>query len=744
MEDSSGSRSPLPHGPNSSGHSQTVRSRSRSIASNSSTPHPNAHPRIASGMPQYNQEPYNSENHPMTHPSLLVMTHNQITEIQPPIGTSLEVSPQTNTAFPIDPALGGSPPEQAPLPELRSPTTPVSEIPNFSQDRVPKDEESREFDSGMIVDEEEENAGPSSGRNSKRGSAIVEDSDAELRRLAEENKTVPLDELARRVRNDENTPSAEKTRQVYGLGWYVSPCPLRVAVPRNRVYARYVGICANERIKPLNPASFGKLVRLMFPEIKTRRLGVRGQSKYHYCGIRLAGEQSSPKVLQGSGSASGSEPPAQAAGDDHLQVFNPSAPLLSKLLTDSRMSNGSAPPFTFLSMKLSSFLQNELYFSRNEADNLSSNEILKLPDIDLYAPPGTDPDISATLTAIYRSHCTSLIECVRYMRLKQFHQLFISFHGTLTTPVQKLLGEPSIASWIRESDWVMYKEMIRLLSPLALQVVPPFVVTALRHLSTNLTSHISMTFAVQPQHVIDAKIVPSSIFSSLLDRLLRVNDAAHAAARFLGNPPDREQMVKDWKDYVNAQTIVDRELPCGSATVREILQTEVITLLQPPSTSVNGIPEVEDGSASTESVLDRWTQFLTYLPHRFPGTDPRLFNLCLGAAASAALRDLTTNGAVSFGSWWVVRCWVDEWMGWLAERGGFLRHSSESSIHIGGGHVGAEEERVSVEADLIDNGDELGHDDSGISLRGGEEPIHLLDEVGDDRDNRMVTIKFSK
>lgn len=252
-----------------------------------------------------------------------------------------------------------------------------------------------------------------------------------------------------------------------------------VAVPRNRVYARYVGICANERIKPLNPASFGKLVRLMFPEIKTRRLGVRGQSKYHYCGIRLAGEQSSPKVSQGSGSASGSEPPAQAAGDDHLQVFNPSAPLLAKLLTGCRMSNGSAPPFSSTSIQetiqnsiknssykassisinspVSSFLQNGLYFSRNESDNLSSNEILKLPDIDLYAPPGTDPDISATLTAIYRSHCTSLIECVRYMRLKQFHQLFISFHCTLTTPVQKLLGEPAISSWIRESDWVMYK-----------------------------------------------------------------------------------------------------------------------------------------------------------------------------------------------------------------------------------------------------------------------------------------------
>src|SRR5205814_6832538 len=33
----------------------------------------------------------------------------------------------------------------------------------------------------------------------------------------------------------------------------------------------------------------------MFPDIKTRRLGVRGQSKYHYCGIKLVGEAMSPR-----------------------------------------------------------------------------------------------------------------------------------------------------------------------------------------------------------------------------------------------------------------------------------------------------------------------------------------------------------------------------------------------------------------------------------------------------------------
>lgn len=89
-------------------------------------------------------------------------------------------------------------------------------MPVFGQELQPKEEDSREFESAMG---EEENVGPSSGRNSKRASAIVEDNDAELRRLAEETRMVPLDELARRVRNDENSPSAEKTRQVYGLGW---------------------------------------------------------------------------------------------------------------------------------------------------------------------------------------------------------------------------------------------------------------------------------------------------------------------------------------------------------------------------------------------------------------------------------------------------------------------------------------------------------------------------------------------
>jgi regulatory factor X len=63
------------------------------------------------------------------------------------------------------------------------------------------------------------------------------------------------------------------------------------SVPRGRVYANYVSRCATERVTVLNPASFGKLVRVLFPGLKTRRLGVRGESKYHYVNFSLRDDQ---------------------------------------------------------------------------------------------------------------------------------------------------------------------------------------------------------------------------------------------------------------------------------------------------------------------------------------------------------------------------------------------------------------------------------------------------------------------
>jgi regulatory factor X 1/2/3 len=45
--------------------------------------------------------------------------------------------------------------------------------------------------------------------------------------------------------------------------------------------------CNENKLDAVNAASFGKLIRSVFTGLRTRRLGTRGNSKYHYYGIRI-------------------------------------------------------------------------------------------------------------------------------------------------------------------------------------------------------------------------------------------------------------------------------------------------------------------------------------------------------------------------------------------------------------------------------------------------------------------------
>ncbi|XP_026513624.1 DNA-binding protein RFX5 [Terrapene carolina triunguis] len=57
-------------------------------------------------------------------------------------------------------------------------------------------------------------------------------------------------------------------------------------LPKQDIYDTYKRYCDNLCCRPLSAANFGKIIREIFPNIKARRLGGRGQSKYCYSGIR--------------------------------------------------------------------------------------------------------------------------------------------------------------------------------------------------------------------------------------------------------------------------------------------------------------------------------------------------------------------------------------------------------------------------------------------------------------------------
>lgn len=346
-----------------------------------------------------------------------------------------------------------------------------------------------------------------------------------------------------------------------------------------------------------------------------------------------------------------------------------------------------------------------LRFPLKDETPSQENEAISLPDLHPFCPLKTDPDTADALVALYRTHCTSLIDCIRFCKEKQFFRLFASFHGTLTVPVQKLLAHPNLAPWIQAVDTLMYQKMVRFVSRLTLQAAPPAVITILNNISTNLHAHISKIFASHPAHLLQAKLKPAATFASLLHRLIRVNAAAHAAANLLTVDQNREQMWREWVTMVNPKRVMEAELPtCGYEEVYKIMTQDIRGLLEPlnsppfPDNALfsfdneaygyaqNGFANVfqnttvqSEGPASTENILDRWSTFLSSLPSRFPQAKTRVLLHCISAVGTAALRDITIMGGASYQTWWVMKIFVDEMALWLAAIGGFLEQDPASA-----------------------------------------------------------------
>ncbi|ERS99214.1 regulatory factor X, other [Sporothrix schenckii 1099-18] len=591
--------------------------------------------------------------------------------------------------------------------------------------------------------------------NAPKPSRSSANNELEMRQLFNANKARSLQDVAEELHGNERGPNSERTRQVFAMLWINQVCSKgKGSVPRGRVYANYASRCANERITVLNPASFGKLVRVLFPGLRTRRLGVRGESKYHYVNFTLAEDgpdvpdsprlqvplldsvsfshsfsnESNNKNATGTGlppkavfTPAGALNPAHTASTDQQQKQSrqqEQQPFHQQRLHQQlkqhqeAQSSGSGEYVQCLynqpdamgidqlnATATSKTIQNLFLASSADTEPFSQSDPLVLPRIEPFLPSGTDPDAAKSLAALYRSHCTSLVECIRYCKEKTFFHLFTSFHGTLTMPVQKLFANPAVAPWIEECDFALYQRMMRIISGLTLQVVPKPVLDTLRNISERLVSHIRESFQGQPSHVVRAKEAPATIFAGLLDRALRVNLTAHAAANMLSNPANRDQMYLDWITLVRVRKVAESVPARGMDDVVNLLISQLRDLLDPvevpwelESATLYGEyaarsgrrldnENTVDGGAS--NVLDRWVSLLQSLPGRFPYASHRDIVWCVQRIGTAVMRDLTIQQGKSFGSWWVTKCWIDEMVAFLAEQGGFLRQTSSHQDLLG-------------------------------------------------------------
>ncbi|PQE16629.1 cephalosporin c regulator 1 protein [Rutstroemia sp. NJR-2017a BBW] len=581
--------------------------------------------------------------------------------------------------------------------------------------------------------DEQDDADSLGGANgaTKKPSKSSAANELEMRQLFQSNKHRSLQDVASELLQNERGPQSERQRQVFAMLWINKVCDKGTgSVPRGRVYANYVSRCGTEKVTVLNPASFGKLVRVLFPGLKTRRLGVRGESKYHYVNFSLKDDQPQLHETQSSQTINNFN------DTSFTQSFNQSMnsqmhyPADKYPLDRAPFPSPTIPQETEQSMQRSQgFIRPHSLYTQPVVNKLSDLECttktpqvlhfapigdsamqdygpITLPKIQQFLPAGTDPDSALALSALYRSHCTSLVE----------------------------------------------------------QVVPKVVLDTLRNISDRLVSHIQSSFHGQPAHVIEAKVGPATTFASLLDKELRVNLTAHAAANMLSNPYNRDQMYEDFITMVSIRKVAESVPTRGMDDVVNLFINELRDLLDPTSEvsweveSRTPFGEMAQrmgrqrqasvhADATTENVLDRWVNLLLSLPAKFPYATHAEIVWCVQKIGTAVMRDLTIAQGKSFGAWWVTKCWIDEMIAFMAEQGGFMQRDNIQSPLGDGSRPPATSRRTSQQGNRYSTGNDeflgrglnndrsmpasqpmdvareaamnaaAGHDDSGIGMR---------------------------
>uniref|UniRef100_A0A7N5ZXP3 Transcription factor RFX3 n=1 Tax=Anabas testudineus TaxID=64144 RepID=A0A7N5ZXP3_ANATE len=432
-----------------------------------------------------------------------------------------------------------------------------------------------------------------------------------------------------------------------------------VSLPRSTLYNHYLRHCQEQKLDPVNAASFGKLIRSIFMGLRTRRLGTRGNSKYHYYGIRVKPDSPLNRLQEDMQyMALRQQPVQQKQRFKPVQKFDGSS---GENYSGGGQHHPCAAEQTVIaqSQHHQQFLGQQFFFFY--LTDLVYFLILKwLHLIEKlwqtfwrYSPP--DSVEGATVS---ENSSISEIEA----RLPR-SQLLV------------LCRNEAVLKWMSTCDHLMYQALVEILIPDVLRPIPSALTQAIRNFAKSLEGWLSNAMNAIPQRMIQTKIAAVSAFAQTLRRYTSLNHLAQAARAVLQNTSQINQMLSDLNrvDFANVQEQASWVCQCEEGVVQHLEQDFKATLQQQSS--------LEQWAAWLDNVV---TQVLKPYEHRpsFPRA-ARQFLLKWSFYSSMVIRDLTLRSAASFGSFHLIRLLYDEYMFYLVEHR-VAQATGETSIGVMG------------------------------------------------------------
>uniref|UniRef100_A0A3P8YFQ8 DNA-binding protein RFX2 n=1 Tax=Esox lucius TaxID=8010 RepID=A0A3P8YFQ8_ESOLU len=443
-----------------------------------------------------------------------------------------------------------------------------------------------------------------------------------------------------------------------------------VSLPRSSLYNHYLRHCQEQKLDPVNAASFGKLIRSVFMGLRTRRLGTRGNSKYHYYGIRLKPDSPLNRLQEDSQYMAMRQQPVH-----QKQRFKPLQKVdgMGESLSGGSQHSASTP---------------------EQSVAAQSQHHQQYIDVSHVLPPFPSPDLGTQplperinmndvkkLQSLYRDHCEATLDVVMNLQFHYIEKLWQTFwystapssDGTTTIPNsdedmegviprEKLIAlckyEP-VKLWMRSCDHILYQALVEILIPDVLRPVPSTLTQAIRNFAKSLEGWLTTAMSDFPNEIVRTKAAVVSAFAQTLRRYTSLNHLAQAARAVLQNTSQINQMLSDLNrvDFANVQEQASWVCQCDESVVQRLEQDFKVTLQQ-------------------QSSLDQWAAWLDNVVNQvlkshegspsFPKA-ARQFLLKWSFYSSMVIRDLTLRSAASFGSFHLIRLLYDEYMFYLVE-----------------------------------------------------------------------------
>ncbi|XP_068574467.1 MHC class II regulatory factor RFX1a isoform X2 [Cebidichthys violaceus] len=445
-----------------------------------------------------------------------------------------------------------------------------------------------------------------------------------------------------------------------------------VSLPRSTLYCHYLLHCQEQKLEPVNAASFGKLIRSVFMGLRTRRLGTRGNSKYHYYGLRIKAGSSLLRLME---------------DQQHLamrqQPFSQKQRLKPVHKVEG-LTNGTAAGAGQQQQQQQGAGQVDISTQVQQYQQFldASRALPEFPDIDLQGkslPEGIEPEHIKSFQLLYREHCEAILDVMVNLQFTLVETLWKTFWrfsqnqaGDATLAVHDesekrlpksclviLCKYDPVLRWSRDCDNCLYQGLVEILIPDVLRPIPSALTQAIRNFAKSLESWLTNAMMNIPEEMVRIKVTSANAFAQTLRRYTSLNHLAQAARAVLQNTAQINQMLSDLNrvDFANVQEQASWVCRCEDRVVQRLEQDFKLTLQQQNS--------LEQWAAWLDGVVSQVLKPYQQSP-AFPKA-AKLFLLKWSFYSSMVIRDLTLRSAASFGSFHLIRLLYDEYMYYLIE-----------------------------------------------------------------------------